>query len=312
MKARGFTLLEVLAVIVATSFVMGVALSTYVNISRQITHATDTTRETRRAAAVLDYVARDLERVVLVRKPSELDPLDHPWIFFAEARPGAEAADHLRFMTRGHLPRSSASPESDLEVVTYAVREGEDASLELMRWTSPRLPESLDRRVPDDESDGAMLLAGGLAEFGVRFIDELGQESSAWDSSSLAQASQLPAAAEIRVALAHPDDPDAEPTRYKRRVLLPLRPLDFEELLDPESAVSGGKNLKDEDSKTAARSCDEGPCAELSVCQAVDCSPNESVSITKLLSEIGGLPFCQWRGRLPNPVAYLIRNSACR
>jgi prepilin-type N-terminal cleavage/methylation domain-containing protein len=312
MRARGFTLLEVLAVIVATSVVMGVALSTYVNISRQITHATDTTRETRRAAAVLDYVARDLERVVLVEKPADLDPLDHPWIFLAEAKAGAAAADHLKFMTRGRLPRSSASPESDIEVVAYAVREGEDASLELWRWTSPRLPESLDRRVPDEESEGALLLAGGLAEFGVTFVDELGEESTTWDSSSLVQASQLPAAAEIRVALAHPDDPEAEPTRYRRRVLLPVRPLDFEELLDPTAAVGGGEKQDEGDDAKANVPCGKGPCARLSVCQALDCSSNASPSITQLLGDIGGQPFCLWRDRLPSAIAFLIRNPGCR
>ena len=316
MRARGFTLLEVLAVIVATSVVLGVALSTYVNVSRQTRHAVEKTRETRRATAVLDAVARDLQRVVLVRKPAAVeDPLDHPWVFYAEAQHGADAADHLKFMTRGRPPRLSARAESDLEVVSYAVHEGEDQALALWRKASPRLPESLDRKVPDAEDDGALLLADGLAEFGVSFVDDLGKESPGWDSSSLVQSGPLPAAAEIRVALAHPDDPEAETTLYRRRVLLPVRPLDFDELLDPASAVGGGNGKdgeKDGTDEAKGKSCEQGPCAKMTVCQALDCGANDNPSIATLLSDIGGQPFCMRKAMALSKAGHLLRNQACR
>lgn len=312
MRRHGFTLIEVLAVIVLTSVVLGVALSTYVSTSRQTRHAVAKTGETRRAAAVLDAVARDLQRVVLVRKPAGVeDPLDHPWVFYAEGRAGAEGADHLKFVTRGRPSRLSASAESDLEVVSYSLHEGEDQTQALWRKASPRLPESLDRTVSDAEDDGALLLADGLAEFGVRFIDDAGQETSAWDSSSLVQSGQLPAAAEIRVALADPDDPEREPTLFKRRVILPLRPFDFDELFDPESAVGGGSKEGDEEPKEKV-SCEEGPCAAMTVCQAVDCAANDNPSIATLLADIGGEPFCLRRGILPAGALQLIRRRACR
>jgi type II secretory pathway component PulJ len=299
--------------------VLGVALSTYVNVSRQTRRAVETMRETRRAAAVLDAVARDLQRVVLVRKPSSVeDPFDHPWVFFAEAQPGAEASERLLFVTRGRPPRLSASAESDLEVVSYSLREGEseEAAFELWRAASPRLPESLDRRISDAEDDGSQLLAAGLAEFGVSFVDEAGQESPGWDSSSLVQSGQLPAVAVIRVALADPQDPEAPPTPYRRRVLLPLRPFDFDELLDPESAVGGGKKKDGEDDPDeddeGGGVCVAGPCASMPVCQALNCAANDNPSIATLLADIGGQPWCQWRGRLPSSVLRLVRNRACR
>src|SRR5262249_982557 len=285
---------------------------------RQTRLAMDKTGETRRATAVLDAVARDLERVVLVRKPASVeDPLSHPWIFYAEAEPGADGADRLRFITRGHPPRLSAQPESDLEVVFYSVHEGEAdpgerPAPELWRKASPRLPGSAGREPADASTDGALLLADGLAEFGVRFYDEKGQESSGWDSSSLVQADQLPAAAEIRVALAHPDAPDAQPTLFTRRVVLPLRPLDFDELLDPQSAVSGGTKKHGDDDQASNDSCQQGPCGAMAVCQAVDCSANENGSTATLLAVITGQPYCQWRTRLPSSLRSRVRNPACR
>jgi type II secretory pathway component PulJ len=314
-RRAAFTLLEVLAVVLLTALVLGVALSFYVDLSRATTRAADGTRSLRRATAVLDRVAHDYERVVLVAKPAETDPIDHPWVFLGEARRGEKGSDTLKFVTRGHVPRTTATRESDLEVVGYRVREAEDgASIELLRWSSPELPERLDREVPDDEEDGAALLADGLAGFGVTFIDEAGESLPTWDSSQLAQSGQLPVAVEIEVALADPDDPEAEPETFRRRVLLPLRPIDLEELFDPASAVGGGSG-EDEDGEEDGEddlACTSGPCAGLTVCQAVNCSVDLGPSVATLLQEIGGQPFCRWRGRIPSSLGSMIVNPACR
>lgn len=319
----GFTLIEMLAVVALTVVVLGVALSFYVNLSRASTRATEGVRDVRRATAILDRVARDVESAVLVKKPEETDPLDHPWLFYGEVRGGGDAANRLKFVRRGHVPRRTATHESDLEVVGYAVRRAEDASIELLRWASTQLPERLDREVPVDEADGALLLADGLAGFGVTFLDERGERTTSWDSSSVVQADALPSAVEIEVAFANRDDPDAEPTRWRRRVLLPLRPLDLEELLDPSSAVGGGKGSdadKDKEGEDdeegegddSDQACAEGPCAGLSVCQAVNCSQDYGPSVGNLLEEIGSQSFCHWRTRIPTSMSWIIMNPACR
>jgi type II secretory pathway component PulJ len=316
-RRAAFTLLEVLAVILLTAIVLGVALSYYVDLSRASTRAADGTRILRRATAVLDRVAHDYQRVVLVTKPAETDPNEHPWIFLGESRRDGSLSDRLKFVTRGHQPRTTATRESDLEVVAYSVREAEDGdSIEILRWSSPELPERLDREVPDDEEDGAVLLADGLAGFGVKFLDEASDSLPTWDSSQIAQSGQLPVAVEIQVALADPDDPEAEPETFSRRVLLPLRPLDLEELLDPNSAVGGGSG-EDEEGEEGEEGdedaqCSEGPCGGLTVCQAVNCTSDLGPSVATLLSEIGTQPFCRWRGRLPASLSAMIVNPRCR
>jgi len=308
-----FTLLEVLAVVLLTALVIGVALDFTVDLSHASTRAADGTRELRRAVAVLDHVARDLERTELIRKTDDTDPLDHPWIFLAEARGSGIGADHLKFVTRGHRPRSTASRESDLEVVAYALRRAPDETLELVRWSSPQLPESLDREIPDDEDRGAMLLASDLAGFGVTFIDELGERVTSWDSSTLLQSGQLPSAVQIEVALANLDDPEAEPRSFRRTVRLPLRPFDLQELLDPLAAASGGapegeEEETDEDAERVA--CESGPCGGVTVCQAIDC--NADISGIDNLKSFGSEPFCRYRDRIPRSFHVAIANPACR
>jgi len=226
-----------LAVLGFTAVLMLFAADFYLEITRASEAATERTRASRRAAAVLDRIARDLEATVLVKKPAEVDPLFHPWVFLAEDRGGAEGAEHLKFTTRSRIPRATALHESDHEVVAYVLRDGDAGGLELLRWSSPRLPEELDRSFPASEVEGALLFADDLVSFGVRFLDESSEWKSEWDSSTLVDSSELPLAAEISVAILAEKGPLAgkEPELYSRRVLMPVRPLDLEALLDSEA-----------------------------------------------------------------------------
>ena len=328
-RALGFTLIEVLAVVLLTSIVLGVAMSHYVNLSRAIERATDHTRDIRKAAALLDRIARDFENVVLVMKDPEADPLTHPWLFYGEPRHSEVGADQLKFTTRGHHPRSSSLHESDFEMVGYATRESEDGSRELLRWSSLQLPESLDREVPADESLGSVLLAEGLASFGVTFIDEAGERTDRWDSSQLVDSSGLPVAVEIDVAFVEAEaDELVEPLHYTRRVLLPVRPLDMNELLDPLSLVSGGTGSEadgaddgegdDEDSDDplakARAKCEAGPCAGMTACQAISCDAKlgqYGPSTDTLFGMVRNQPFYDFYAS-SRSLRWLIDNPACR
>ena len=238
-RGAGFTLIEVLAVVLLTGLVMGIALDFYVDLSRASNRAANHTRGVRRATAILDRMARDFESTVLVRKPDAVDPLAHPWVFVAESEHSSTGADHIKFVTRNLRSRSTASHESDLAVVSYTVRRIDDDQLELLRWSSPQLPEGLDRDFPYDSEDGSALLADGIAVFGVTLVDEAGGRSDRWDSSQLVESSELPIAVEIEVAMA--TDDGSEPVPYRRHVLLPVRPLDLVALLDPQATAEGGE-----------------------------------------------------------------------
>ena len=253
----GFTLLEVLAVVLLTAVVFTAAVNFYLELSRKSLYAAELTRDVRRASAILDRVARDLEGAILVVKPKDEDATQFPWVFLAEAREDREGADRFKFTTRSHVPRTSAQPESDLEVVAYVLREDDEGAFELVRWSSPQLPDRLDRTFRSDPEDGALVLARGIERFGVRFLTDTGEWKSTWDSSTVLDSSKLPLAAEIAVSLTAPDRPNeaaAEPASpYTRRVLMPMRPLDFEALLKGDDDQD---QAKDEDDKD--KDADEG------------------------------------------------------
>jgi len=251
----GFTLIEMLAVMLVLSLLLGVALDFYVDLTRQATRATELTRAVRRANAILDRVASDLEHTLLVSKPAEADPLTHPWIFLAEPRHAENGSDRLKFVRRT-TPRSTAEPTSPVSLVAYSLRRSEDTDegFTLRRWSSSELPEGLDREFPLEGDPAELLLADGIEFFALRFLDAAnGEWVTRWDSSLLEQSSRLPLAVEIELGMADPlaagDDETAfgeEPTRHTRRVRLPVRPLDLETLFDPSNGEEDVDSAEDE------------------------------------------------------------------
>lgn len=252
---RGFTLIEMLGTMVVMSMLLTVALDFYIDLSRQTTRATELTRGVRRANAILDRVASDLEHTLLVIKPDEVDPLRHPWLFLAEPLHAENGSDRLKFVRRVS-PRSTDDAASDLAMVAYTLRrsEDDDESFSLYRWSTAELPASLDREFPLEGDPGDLLLADRITSFRVTFMDAgTGEWLPRWDSSLIEQSSRLPLAVEIEVGLIDEvqPDPDAfiedEPRRYSKRISLPMRPIDLVALLSEEDQGEDGAGANGED-----------------------------------------------------------------
>ena len=291
---RGFTLIEVMAVVALISGVFVVALNFYIDLSSASTRASEYTRDIRRATAILDRIARDFESAILLVKLPEVDPIDHPWLFVGESRVGNLGADHIKFVTRNHDPRRVESPQTNLAVVAYTVERDENDWISLYRWSSPRLPESLDKSFPSGGAEGSFLLADGLHSFGVRFVAELNESGveevgsrQEWDSTTLIDSGNLPRAVEIELSIA--DSAlleDVEPASYKRTVLIPVRPLEMAALTDPGSSINGGSGAGDEDEpgdKDSDKKKNKSPTAYTpKECFRPDATPSEADLMTLL------------------------------
>ncbi|MGH7289531.1 MAG: hypothetical protein ACREI8_16090 [Myxococcota bacterium] len=285
----GFTLIEMLMVVLFTGLVLSFAASFHLDISAASRAALERTLDVRRATSALDRVTRDLEAAVLVKKPEELDPLAHPWVFLAEASGRGAGADRIKFQARNHRPRAALGHESDLVVIAYWLAPAEDGeALELLRWTSPQLPESLDRSFPRRDDPGVEVLASHVAGFGVRLQNGAGEWSDAWDSSTVAHSGELPIAAEVSLALL-PEEPPAEelaieppPVAYSRPILLALRPLDLEKALGGESDAEDGEEEDDDLACVTVNECIGRNQA--AVDQFLSSAPNRSEIETNLSS----------------------------
>jgi type II secretory pathway pseudopilin PulG len=249
----GFTLLETLAVVAITAFLVAAIVGIYIGIVNNTERATDATREVRVATAVLDRVARDLQGAyVLVRDEAD-DPLSHPWLFKAETRAGQLGADRVMFTTLSHSSRGRSDERAQSGgIATYAywLEGDEEAGYDLVRSVQPRLPE--DHSFPSEQDEGAMVVAEGLESFSLHFLDDFGSWNEAWDSTALVDSSELPAVVEVRLSLPPPlEGEELElleefgetflPREYRRRVVLYQRPLTREAALGQGGQTGGGE-----------------------------------------------------------------------
>lgn len=314
----GFTLLEVMGVILVTSMVIGFATDYYIDLSRATARASESTRAIRHATALLDRIARDFESTLLVVKPPDVDPLAHPWLFLAESQISETGADHIKFVTRNFQPRRSDAHESDLTLVAYSVRPHEDdETIDLYRWSATQLPESLDRSFPSEDDEANVLLAEGLLEFNVQFSDVApggmwGGWSENWDSTTMLQSSALPAMVLITVAVAVPDavDPDDLP-RYHKVALLPIRPLDLAAMLTPEGVDPNEDPTDDERDGKNPEELTMADCFNLSAVGPADFEDHSA-----FLAFAGAnmqQPWSQTRGMIPSELLiYVYAEPECQ
>jgi prepilin-type N-terminal cleavage/methylation domain-containing protein len=262
-RRAGFTLVEVLAAVFLTSIVIGVALAFFVGLSDATQAAAAKTQKGRRAFAVLDRLARDLEGAYLLVTPPEVDPLSNPWLFLAESAFSADGSDRLKFTSRNFRPRNPVGHGSDLAIITYLLHTDESGeSYELLRSISPGLPESLEREFPSADDESMMLVAEGISTFSLGFLGEDGEWQDAWDSSLLVDSGTLPLVVEIEIGFVSggPEyeagrrldefefaDADSEEETFTRVVRLPMRPVDLASMLQAGATAAAAEDAQDDD-----------------------------------------------------------------
>jgi hypothetical protein len=264
-------LIEVVAAIFLTSIVLAVAIGFFVNLSRSTEAATNRTREGRYALAALDRIARDFEGAYLLVAPEGEDSFYHAWQFLAESNIDPDGADRVKFVTRNHRPRNPRDHGSDLAVVTYLLREGEEEpGYELVRAVEPGLPEAFDREFRRDDDELFMVVADRIDRFAMRFLnlESPGADwQASWDTSRLEEASMLPGAVEIQLSYIGLYEDETERDRdnfgdsfddsfadessegsWVRHVVLPMRAIDLDAMLaEVEDQAQGGADDGEDD-----------------------------------------------------------------
>ena len=278
-RARGFTLIEVLGAIFLTSVVVTVAVSFFLNMSNASNRALESMQEGLRASIVLDRIARDLSGATLLTRDPSADPYSHPWYFTATSQYTFAGADRIKFTTRSQQPRVSNTHGSDLAEVSFFTTEEEDGTYTLYRWVSNALPLAVDDGFPSPDDERSFVLAEGLGGFSLRFRNADGEWQDEWDSIQLQNSGELPTAVEVQVLLWDADEEavvealEGDVPMYTRRVVMRQRPLDLigmiQEKAEAETAAAAGGNQQDDDDGTGGgMSIAECVQANLALCIA--------------------------------------------
>jgi general secretion pathway protein J len=210
MRAKGFTLIEILIAV----FILGIVLSTvyasYTGTFRTI-RATETDAELYgMARTVLERMTRDLEATA-------------PWkgAFTFSARPyylGDREFTRLTFRSTAHIAFGEKEEPAGIAVIEYGVEEGtEKEGYALSR------SDTLHRDPGKEEAPtGGFLLCDRVETLTYRFFDSAGKEYETWDNGQdEAQKKKAPAMVEIHLGLVNENDRE-HPFPFMTRVRLPL------------------------------------------------------------------------------------------
>jgi len=210
MKAKGFTLIEILIAV----FILGIVLSTvyasYTGTFR-IIRATETDAELYgMARTVLGRMTRDLEATA-------------PWkgAFTFTAKPynlGNREFTRLTFRSTAHIAFGEQEEPAGIAVIEYGVEEGTEKE----GYTLSR-SDSLHRDPGNEEAPtGGFLLCDRVETLTYRFFDSAGKEYETWgNGDDEAQKKRAPAMVEIRLGLVNEKDRE-HPYPFMTRVRLPL------------------------------------------------------------------------------------------
>jgi type II secretion system protein J len=212
---RGFTLLEMLAVLAITALLVTSAVEIHIQIVRSLQERVEERGRDVTAQRVIDRIERELVSSQLVAKPEKLDRRKHPWVFQGSDG-GIGQADTLRFITLN--PGRSSESAGALRMVSYAGGSASDSRFDLFRLEQ-ELPEALPE--PLNRPDGTPALRE-VTQFQIRYLNkESGNWQDAWDST---QSDELPAAVEVTVQLAEAGSSEPTPEGAFTRVIpLPVR-----------------------------------------------------------------------------------------
>ncbi|MEK6534329.1 MAG: prepilin-type N-terminal cleavage/methylation domain-containing protein, partial [Thermodesulfobacteriota bacterium] len=213
MKAKGFTLIEILIAV----FILGIVLSTvyasYTGTFR-IIRATETDAELYgMARTVLERMTRDLEAVAAWKGA-----------FTFTARPyylGDREFTRLIFRSTAHIAFSEREEPAGIAVIEYGVEEGTEKEGYVLSRS-----DSLYRDPGKEEAPtGGFLMCDRVETLTYRFFDSAGKEYATWDNGdNEAQKKKAPAMVEIRLGLVNEKDRE-HPFPFMTRVRLPLSPM---------------------------------------------------------------------------------------
>ncbi len=246
----GFTLLEMLIVVGITALLVTAAVQAHLGIRRAQERVSAGLRRERTAEVFLDRLERELNGTLLVVRPSGVDRLSHPFLFFAEDRFESDVdTAAFRFVTRTPARAGPRALAPGLRMVTYGVFTSEDrGGLDLYRQEDP-LPGGLEKEIALPEGQLAL---DGVSTFRVRYLDDEGGWKEDWDSTDIALLDRLPTEVVVTLALDE-ESPDGELVPgpdHTRTITLPVRPIDFEKLRGAAEAANDPDSSEDEDDES--------------------------------------------------------------
>jgi prepilin-type N-terminal cleavage/methylation domain-containing protein len=220
MKARGFTLLEILISIFILVLVVSAVFGAFSGTFKVVTE-TEVQGEIYAAARVaLERISEDLASVyvgILAKtEQPETGATRQRFLFVGkDHKVDEQNADALRFLSWAHVSfKAGRQSEGPAEINYYTQYREETGELTLYRADTPDYLES-----PED-GQGGLLLCEGLKWLDFIYYDREGDAHNSWDTTENGRNAELPSRVEISMGFENALDPK-NPLQFMTGVALP-------------------------------------------------------------------------------------------
>lgn len=220
MKARGFTLLEILIAIFILVLVISAVFGAFSGTFKVVTE-TETQEEIYAAARVaLERISEDLASVYVgvleETTPPETGATAQRFLFVGkDLKVDEQSADALRFLSWAHVSfKADRRSEGPAEINYYTEYQEKTGELTLYRSDTPDYLES------PENGQGGLLLCEGLKWLDFVYYDKDGDAHNSWDTTENNTNAQLPSRVEISMGFENTLDPE-NPFQFMTGVALP-------------------------------------------------------------------------------------------
>jgi len=270
-RSEGFTLLEILITVALLGLLFGLLMPTYTQVLDAHKRTLDDSPRDSTATIALDRMERELVGTILLVRPEDVPPEEHPWIFATRDEViDGEDADAIRFVTESPARVAGAAIAGGFRIVTYAARTDSEGRLNLYR-AEEVLPKERVLDLPALEEPPAVR---DIKRFNITVTDDKSRRTAdVWDSTEL-QEDRLPSAVQLQIQLndRNRDGVVSEGRLFTRGVELRVRPIGEEE----EDSDCAGPSVDECLERFAEVLASLGPEVEQIVDQAKDGVPGGS------------------------------------
>ena len=212
MKARGFTLIEILIAILILGIVLSTVYASYTGTFRIVKETEYEAEVYGMARTALDRITRDLQSAA---------PWGKEGFAFLAKSSGLGNKDfvQLAFRAAAHVSFSEKEAPGGIALIEYIIEEGTEKTGYVLTRN-----DSLFRDPGKDETPtGGFVICERIETLTYRFFDETGKEYDTWDSGSSTEVQKQKAPASVLIRLAFVNEADPErPYVFATRVHLPF------------------------------------------------------------------------------------------
>ncbi len=186
---KGFTLFEVLVSVSIIAILLGAVYGAYVTNLEGMRHAQIRSDISQKARMIFKIMERDLSSAIIIKDGGR----SYGMFKGIDGKIDDSEADSIRFSSLSFMNISEDQPKTDLSIIEYILKEGEEGNLALFRTQRIGLSE--------DSQPMEFWLTDNVSSLNFTYISEKGEEMEEWNTDEDELKGKIPVFIKVTLTL---------------------------------------------------------------------------------------------------------------